>query len=467
MQLSIRLRLTLWYVAALACTLLVLGGATYLLTRAGLYHWLDETLAERAEALSEELRLVADRPHLDMPDHGHGAFEGISDGFLILDRTHQVVLARGTQGIAFTDAPAVQSGFAGVPGNGTVSSGPDRTWRVATQPVLSGGDVMAVVLVAHDQEELEEVLARLATVMLAVFPLGLAAAGFGGYVLASRALAPVDRITGKAAQITARNLSERLPVEAPDELGRLAATFNALIERLQQAFEQQRRFTADASHELRTPLATIRAVTSQKLMQRREPEEYEQGFRQVDEAAHYMTRLVKRLLALARADAGQIALERERFDLSELLEHVAAQVGEAWGRTIPVEASCPASIVGDTMRLTELFLNLLENACKYTPPAGSVAVQLTCEARMARIAVRDTGIGIPSEHLPHIFERFYRVDQARTREEGGTGLGLAISHWIAEAHGGTLQAVSAPGQGTTMTVVLPLAFSEGGKEPQT
>jgi signal transduction histidine kinase len=322
------------------------------------------------------------------------------------------------------------------------------------------------------------VLGRLGLVMLTLLPLALLGAGAGGYAVASRALAPVDQITRSAADISAQDLSQRLPVTTRDELGRLATTFNALIERLQQAFERQRRFTADASHELRTPLSIIRAITSQKPGapvggRRRTPEEYEEALHQIDEAAAYMTKLAAHLLTLARADSGQLLLEKERIDLTELLEHVAGQVGEASGRSIPVHSEEPGGagpsggagprgaaggwVMGDPMRLIELFLNLLDNAARYTPATGSVEVHVSSEGDHTRVVVRDTGIGIPPEHLPHIFERFYRVDKARAREEGGVGLGLAIARWVAEAHGGSIWAESEPGRGTTMTVTLPAA----------
>ena len=168
-----------------------------------------------------------------------------------------------------------------------------------------------------------------------------------------------------------------------------------------------------------------------------------------------MTKLAAHLLTLARADAGQVTLERERLDFAELLEHVANQVGEASGRCIPVHSPGPVYGLGDPMRLAELFFNLLENATQHTPPDGVVEVRVGSEGANITVAVRDTGAGIPPEHLPHIFERFYRVDTARSREEGGAGLGLAIARWIAELHGGGIQAESEPGRGTTMTVTLP------------
>jgi heavy metal sensor kinase len=471
MHTSIRVRLTAWYVAALALTLVLIGAATFLLTRQSLYHWLDETLADHASDLSREVRFVSGEPRLELPEEESKVYGGVDDGILLLDRTQSVVLARGLDGKLLQKVPAVIQTFRGRPNTGTVETGGEHRWRVATQPILSEGKTAAVLLVGHELRELDEVMERMALVMLTLLPLALLGAGAGGLVLAGRALAPVDEITKSAATISEQDLSKRLPVRNGDELGRLARTFNALIERLEQAFERQRRFTADASHELRTPLSIIRAVTSQKLMRRRTPEEYEEALGQIDEAAGYMARLAAHLLVLARADAGQVRLESERVELVELLEHVAGQVGEAVGRPISVHAlpprgstqvspkrggnPGPVHVPGDPMRLTELFLNLLENATKYTPPEGSIAVDVERRGKEVLVAVKDTGIGIPAEHLPHIFERFYRVDRARAREAGGTGLGLAIARWIVEAHRGSIRAESEPGQGTTMRVTLP------------
>jgi heavy metal sensor kinase len=460
MQSSIRFRLTAWYVAALALTLLPLGGVAFLSTRASLYHWLDETLGDRAEALSEQVQLLGGKPRLNLPDEREAAYRGAEDGYLVLDGGGHIALSRGLEPEAFRGSAAATTGFSGWPGASTISTHHGRRWRVASQPILSHGKVAAVILVAHDLGELDEVLERLSLILLALMPVALLAAGAGGYALAGRALAPVDQITRAASQISERDLAGRLPVGTKDELGRLATTFNALIERLQQAIERQRQFTADASHEFRTPLAVIRAVASQKLMRRRSAEEYEEALRQIDEAAGYMSKLAAHLLTLARADAGQVLLEQERLDLTELLEHVAGQVGEASGRSIPVHAPGAVSVLGDPMRLTELFLNLLENAAKHTPPDGTVEVRVGSDGSNVTVEVRDTGVGIPPEHLPHVFERFYRVDTARAREEGGAGLGLAIARWIADLHGGGIRAESESGRGTTMTVTLPAACDE-------
>jgi heavy metal sensor kinase len=459
MRRSIRLRLTAWYTGALALTLVALGCATYLITRSGLYHWLDESIEERVEALSEEVRVIGGRPSLAAPEQRRGIYEGADDGFLIADGSGAVAAARGLDAYLVSRSSAMRTALLGIPSNDTVATRGGRRWRLSSHPLVSQGRVTAVIVVGHNLDEVDEVLGRMALTMGALLPLALLIAGAGGFALATRALSPVDRITRAAAAISERDLSQRLPVISKDEIGRLARTFNGMIERLERAFERQRRFTADASHELRTPLSIIRAITSQKLMRHREPGEYEAALRQIDDAAGYMARLVGHLLALARADAGDAPLELESLDLTELLGHVAGQVGEVFGRTIPVVAAGPVRITGDPLRLTELFLNLLENAAKYTAPEGTIGVQVSDEGSEAVVAVRDTGIGVAPEHLPHIFERFYRVDKARTRDEGGTGLGLAIAHWIAAAHHGSIQAASEPGRGTTMTVRLPAGDS--------
>src|SRR5947208_5229604 len=208
----------------------------------------------------------------------------------------------------------MRAALRGVPAEGTIATRAGRRWRLASQPLMSQGRVAAVIVVGHNQDEVDEVLGRMALAMAALLPLALAVAGVGGFALATRALSPVDRITRSAAAISERNLSQRLPVVSRDELGRLATTFNALIARLEQAFDRQRRFTADASHELRTPLSIIRAIASQKLMRHRNAEEYELALRRIDDASAYMGKLVGHLLTLARADAGGVALKREPLD---------------------------------------------------------------------------------------------------------------------------------------------------------
>jgi heavy metal sensor kinase len=285
--------------------------------------------------------------------------------------------------------------------------------------------------------------------------LAIVLASLGGWWLSRRALAPIDSITRAAADIYGGgDLERRLGLELPDdEVGRLARTFDAMLARLDAAFQHQRQFTADASHELRTPLTAVRGQIEVALERPRDAAEYQRVLAAVNEQVERMTRLVGGLLVLARSDAGAQRLQRERIDLGDLVTSVAEQVrplGERKGVDVLVQGNGTLVAEGDEDLLLQLMLNLADNAVKYTA-AGAVTLGWRDHGR-PELFVRDTGPGITIEHRDHVFERFYRVDAARS--EGGAGLGLAISRWIAEAHGGTLTLESSDG-GSTFTVTLP------------
>jgi heavy metal sensor kinase len=309
---------------------------------------------------------------------------------------------------------------------------------------------------AADYQELGELLA----VLLLAGPLALALALGGGYLLARRALAPVDRMAAEADQITATRLNHRLEVANPDdELGRLGATLNGMIARLERSFEEVRRFTADAAHELRTPLCVMRNVAEVALRTPREPEQYRRVLGDVLEEVERLTRLAEQLLFLCREDAGLVPLAIGEIRLDDLMRETAEHIGvvaEAKGVALECDDSELCLVRGDTDRLRRLLFNLLDNAVKFTLPGGAVRVGLKRSNGQALLVVTDTGPGIPEEHLPRIFDRFYRVDPARGRETDGTGLGLAICRSIAEAHAGHLTIESDLGHGTRATLTLPL-----------
>jgi two-component system OmpR family sensor kinase len=296
-----------------------------------------------------------------------------------------------------------------------------------------------------------------------VSPLALLAAALGGALLTDRALRPVRQITQAAAQIGASDLSDRLPVKGQDEFSELAATFNGMLSRLEQAFtqlaqalEQQQRFTADASHELRTPLTIIKANTSLALEEERSNVEYRRALEAADRAADTTNRIVQDLLLLARGDVGQLGVDRRPTRIGELLQRAAEPFRGSHIPPISVELSDPSlAVAADPHHLVRLFGNLLENAVRHTPPTGRITVSAHDEEDSVVVRVEDTGEGIAPEHLPHVCERFYRVDAARTRRHGGTGLGLAICQSIVEAHHGSLTLESVVGEGTTVTVRLP------------
>jgi heavy metal sensor kinase len=261
-------------------------------------------------------------------------------------------------------------------------------------------------------------------------------------------------------EITADHLSRRLPVVNPgDELGRLAQTINEMIGRLERSFAEVRRFTADASHELRTPLTAIRTEAEVALTRATTTADQQHLLGSILEECERLTRLTDQLLTLSREDAGVAPFVREPVDLQALVRGVAEimrPLADARGLRPNVDCGDGVEVCGDGARLRQVFFNLLDNAIKYTPAGGEIGVRVERRSGEALVTVRDTGIGIPAEHLPRVFDRFYRVDKARSREQGGTGLGLSISRSIVAAHGGRIAVESFVGKGTTFTVILPL-----------
>lgn len=324
---------------------------------------------------------------------------------------------------------------------------------------------MGVVQTAHPLTEEARIRGGTLRVFLILVPPGLFLAALAGFFLTDRALRPVRRVTQAAALIGAEDLSRRLPVSGEDEMAELAATFNAMIGRLEEAFqqlkqscEQQQRFTSDASHELRTPLTTIKANTSLALLGDRSVRDYRDTIQVVDQAADVMSRIVQDLLLLARSDAGQLTVESAIVRVGSVLRqaiHAAARPDSA---PVGLELTDERlEVSGDAHHLVRLFTNLLENATRHTPADGLIRLSASHGAESVVIRVADSGEGISAEHLPHVCERFYRVDPARTHARGGAGLGLAICRSIAEAHSGSLVVDSIVGAGTAVTVTLPRA----------
>ena len=456
---SIRLRLTLWYVVLLAVILAAFSAGICLTLRHSLYDNLDDSIQNRANVLLDIVRYEGSRPTLagvvssNDPNQGE-SFVRVFDasGELTFDSS------AATGGVPI-DLRAVESALAGK----TVTRGVDvngETMRVRTFCVERDGQISGVLEVGQSQDDVADTLQALLFIVGIAYPVTLLVASLGGVFLAGRALSPVDRMTRLARRISAEDLGQRLSLRLPDdEVGRLARTFDEMIARLDDAFRRQRQFTADASHELRTPLAIIKGQMDVALQRQREPTAYRQVLQTVNEEVDRMIRLVGSLLTLARADAGQIPLAFEAVSLPDVVRGAVEQVRPvASERGIELQlASSPAvTLRADEDLLLQLLLNLLDNAIKYTPVGGQVIVGWNVGAVQVELWVRDTGIGIASEHLPHLFDRFYRVDKARSRAEGRAGLGLAISRWIAEAHGGSISVESAPGKGSTFAVTLPI-----------
>ncbi len=344
--------------------------------------------------------------------------------------------------------------------------------RIFSTPRKEGNRIVGVVQVPHPMTEHRRLFDSQVQMLLMLIPVALLGAGVAGMFLTDRALRPVRQISQAAAQIGAEDLSRRLEVRGKDELADLASTFNGMIarledsfrrlggayQRLEDAYEQQRRFTADASHELRTPLTRIKAGTSIALQGDRTPEEYRKVLRMADAAADVMGVLIQDLLLLARSDAGQFQLDLQPLEIGQVFEKAMNLVPEREGVqvTIEVAASTP-TVLGDAAHLTRLYVNLLDNALRHTPAGGRVLLSAHPEEGAVVTRIVDTGEGIAPDHLPYVCERFYRVDSARSRagnQKGGTGLGLSICRSIAQAHGRSLQIESELGRGTAITLRL-------------
>jgi len=306
---------------------------------------------------------------------------------------------------------------------------------------------------------------QLLAVMLTTMPIVLLTAAVGGFWLSRRALSPVDRMTAAALEISVSRLDRRVDVpDANDELGRLAVAFNAMIDRLQQSFTEMQRFTADAAHELRTPLAVLRSEAEVALRTARPAEGYQEVLVSQLEEIERLSRLADQLLFLCREDASPPLVAEKPVRVDAVLESVGSQMqaaAEARGVTLAVRPPPTCTVDVDVDRLHRLFVNLLDNAIKYTPEGGHVQVTGRRDNGTVELTVADTGIGVAPDQIPHLFQRFYRVDPSRNGRDGA-GLGLAICQSIVQGHRGTIQVESDPGRGTRVKVRLPVSLSAGG-----
>jgi two-component system, OmpR family, sensor kinase len=461
---SLRVRLTLWYGTALASVLVVCGVI--------LYGALAKALKEHVDRTLEETAAVAER---SLEEHRFGPFllyEDLSQDFpelATLDKFFQIFGPTGqitiqSPNIQSREIPLSRTGLeAALAGQTTFESvrfSGEPPIRLISVPVRHGGSLVNIVRVGTSLQPLEETLHRLLIILLITMPLALLASLGGGWFLAGRALRPVGAITQAAERIAGGDLTQRLRVSGDqDEIGRLAATFNAMIGRLEASFRQIRQFTSDASHELRTPLTVLKGETELALRRPRSADDYRTVLESSLEEIDRMGRIVDELLFLSRADLGEIKMESRPVRLDQLFDDLKRQadvLGHEQAVQIVSGSIEPVTVAGDDMRLRELILNLLDNAIKYSPPGGRVDMSVVAQDGTARLSVSDQGIGMSPEEQGHIFDRFYRTDAARAHTKKGTGLGLAICQWIVDAHHGTIDVQSEPGKGSTFTVILPL-----------
>jgi len=462
---SIRTRLTLWYVGLLSLTFLALGGAAYGLLGYTLSRDTDAALNGVARALADQARRGSSPGFPPNVDELFRRFFGLSPltrYFELLDPSGQHDPRRPAPSVPRPpfSQQALENARKGLPTYETVDGMGPHPVRLLTLPVVEADRVVNLVQVGMSLESLLQSKRRFLLILGATFPIALLLAGGGGWLLARRALRPVDRMAETAHRIGAEHLAERLPVTGTgDELDRLAHTLNEMLGRLDESFAQIRQFSADASHELQTPLTILKGELEVALRTSRSVGEYERTLRSGLEEIDRMNRLVEGLLLLARADAGVLRMDDRVVDLAQLLEDVHGQargLAEARGLTLDLGSLEPLAVRGDPERIRRLVLNLVENGIKYTPAGGSIRLSLERGDHEAALRVSDTGIGLASADRDRIFQRFFRAADARSLDGEGAGLGLCIARSIAHAHGGRIEVESVPGQGSTFTVFLPL-----------
>ncbi len=506
---SVRVRLTLWYTGVLALVLVGLAAGTYYLVARTTERRTFISLAEISQGFlttlqSEYKDQLKERAGLEAL---HAAAQESVDEFRLRDHRFAVLDSAGNvlaenQALPAPREPAGAASQREIPGEvlrnlvAGAAGAPRRLqdltlgkehFRARVLEAEVGASPVTVVAMESLERE-RELLEDIRATLLWVIPITLVIASAGGYFLARKSLAPVVGMSEKAALIGAQNLHERLPVQNPlDELGYLANTFNGLLERLDRAFEQQRRFMADASHELRSPVAIIRGEAEVALSQPRQPEEYRESLAIALDEARRLSQIVDDLFTLARADAGQYPLRPRDFYLEELAAdcvRAARTMAAARGITLSHEPDGEMPIHADEALLRRLVMNLLDNALKFTPQGGKISVACRRAGSEYSLTVRDSGPGIPAEAREKIFERFFRLDPARSPDlrasadrgdsgapkttpesagggTAGAGLGLAIARWIAEAHHGRLTLVQSDASGSTFTAILPANSARG------
>jgi heavy metal sensor kinase len=451
---SIRFRLTGWYSLVLFLMLVVYASATFIAVRHEFLEQLDDQLhddfetAEGFLSASPNGRIAwsADRHHDPDEDEDRGSDVWAATG----EQLYRSGASQALPPVALA-ATLARPRYESLVANG-------RRWRTLSGTTLAAGRSV-VLRVCRSEEHVRAQLSEILVVLVLGLPLVVVLAGGGGYVLARRALAPIDHLATEARRITADRLHERLSTSNPDdEIGRLTAVINETFARLESSFQQLRRFTADASHELRTPLSVIRGIGEMELKEPRTPAEYRDALGSILEEVDRLTHLVDTLLRLSHGDAGTVRLARAAFDVDELAKEAVLSLtvlAEERGQRLAVEVADDVTVTADRLVVREALTNVIDNAIKYSPKGSTIVVRVGSLAGRAVIEVLDQGPGITAEYRDRVFDRFFRIDQARTRDGGGTGLGLAIAKWAVEVNGGTISVEAGANGGSVFRITLP------------
>ncbi|GAC1388510.1 MAG: ATP-binding protein [Ktedonobacteraceae bacterium] len=488
---GIRVQLTVWYTLVSAILIFIFGVTLYTALQTMLISSFDTTLQMRAQQVAEGVSInhnavsisdiVSELPELnataallDPADVHRGNAQDVrqrvEEGSNVYSNRNIVVRVFDTHGkmiyclptsrnIAIPTA-SISQPLQGKPWHGTITNPNGQQTRLYGTMLVDHKTIFGVVQVGQSFASVNIHMQHIMFLLLLCTPLALLFSAYGSYLLAGRAFRPIHRLTHTVHEIGAKDLHQRVPIPAAkDEVRELALIFNQMIGRLEHAFNQQRRFVADASHELRTPVSVIRSITDVALSQPSTPEEYVQVLKDINAESERLGKLINDLLALARADEALVQFDHDAVQLdlltSDVVDSMEALAIER-GITLSVGELQPATILGDAARLIQVIMSLVDNALTYTNAGGVVTLSVKTTLTHALLVVRDTGIGIASKDQKHIFERFYRADPTRSRAAGGSGLGLSIVEWVVRVHDGDVSVESQPGQGSTFTVALPL-----------
>ena len=463
---SLRVRLTVWYLLLLSCTLIIFSSYLYLQLRSSLLSQLDTTLKVASTEILTNLAIEGDRINFsDTEQFWSNQQQLTRAGFAA-----RIIASDGNISDGFGNYEAIEILLPQKKGYQKLKV-QDKNWRIYNLPLaIAGSKIIEARLennsqtqwlqLAQSLQPMTEALEHLLTLMLFGFPLILLLASSGGLFLADRALRPINRIIRTAEAINSEDLSYRINYQGVgDEVGRLAMTLDRMLDRIESAFEHERRFIADASHELRTPLTIIKGRIGVALSRQRTLSEYETTLQDLDSQTDRLVRLTNGLLFLARLEQEQPEGKGSfiEVDLTSLLEILSEQIQLAEDKQLEITANIlpNLSILGNNDLLTSLFLNLLDNAVKYTPVGGEIRLKTKLDRQKVTVAISNTGIGIAAEDLPYLFDRFYRLDRDRASRKQGSGLGLAIAASIVRYHGGQISVISQPDELTTFEVNIP------------
>ncbi len=462
---SIRSRLTAWHVAVLGFFLILFSILLYVFLSKRLHESIDNSLKVSANVIQKAALLEYSRtplPGLDLFFDQFLGYSNINKFYRIYDGSGHV--DSRSKGIDASKFPLTQDAYSranqGQMTYETFKLVPWHRVRVITMPVIRNDNLVNLIQVGTSLKGVEDTLKNLRIFLFTAIPVALILSTLGGRFMATRALKPVAEITDTAQDIAhGANLSRRIPIpEVQDEIGNLAHTFNEMMNRLEKSFAQVRQFSGDASHELRTPLTVLKGQSELVLSKPRSKAEYQEVLASNLEEINYMSRILEDLLILSKGDEGEVALEKEPVELGNIIEEVGRQ-GEIFADDKDVKIILaylePVTILGDAHRLKQMVWILLHNAVKFTPSGGEIKITLQDLDDTVYFTIRDTGIGIPEQDLPKIFDRFYRVDKARSRMEGGSGLGLSICKYIVNRHHGTVDVESKLGEGTKFKIRFP------------